>query len=138
MIIVQEGKMIYKNIKKVKYSADEILMLLREHDVFDISEVKYGILEASGDVSILRKSSAETVTKKDLNIKSMDAELKHTIIFDGKFQNENIKLLNFSNEEIIEIIKEHGYNDISQIFFASMDKSKNICISDYDVNHDDI
>ena len=137
-IIVQDGKMIYKNIKKVKYSADEILMLLREHDVFDISEVKYGILEASGDVSILRKNYAETVTKKDLNIKSMDAELKHTIIFDGKFQNENLKLLNFSEEEIIEIIQEQGYNDISNIFFASMGKSKNICISDYDVNHDDI
>ncbi|MCM1991806.1 DUF421 domain-containing protein [Oceanirhabdus seepicola] len=137
-IIVQDGKMIYKNIKKVKYSADEILMLLRENDIFDISEVKYGILEASGDVSILRKSYAEAITKKDLNIKSMDTELKHTIIFDGKFQNENLNLLNFSKEEIIEIIREHGYNDISQIFFASMDKSKNICISDYDVKCDDI
>ncbi len=137
-LIVQNGKMIYKNIKKVKYSADEILMLLRENDVFDISEVKYGILEASGEISILRKSYAENVTKKDMNIKSMDAELKHTIIFDGKFQDENIKLLNLSEEEIIKIIKEHGYTDISQIFFASMDKSKNICISDYDVRCDDI
>jgi len=137
-IIVQDGKMIYKNIKKVKYSVDEILMLLRENDVFNISEVKYGILEASGDVSILRESYAQTVTKRDLNIKSMDAEIKHTIIFDGKFQNENLKLLNFSEEEIIKIIKEQGYNDISDIFFASIDRNKNISISPYDVEGDNI
>ncbi|WBW97268.1 DUF421 domain-containing protein [Oceanirhabdus sp. W0125-5] len=137
-IIVQDGKMIYKNMKKVKYSADEVLMLLRENDVFDISQVKYGILEASGDISILKKGYAETVTKKDMDIKSMDAELKHTIIFDGKFQSENLKLLNFSEEDIIKIIKEHGYNDISEIFFASMDKSKNISISPYDFEGDNI
>lgn len=138
MIVVQDGKMIYKNIKKAKYSVDEILMLFRENDVFDIAEVKYGILESSGCISILRKNYAQTVTNKDLNIKSMDKELKQTIILDGKFQDKNISMLGSSKKEIINLINEQGYNHISEIFFASMDKSKNISISPYEVNYDDI
>lgn len=138
MIVVQDGKMIYKNIKKVKISADEVLMLLREKDIFDINDVKYGILESSGAISVLRKNYAEPVTKKDLNTRSKATTFKQTIIIDGKFQNENVTMLGSSKEEIIKMINGQGYHDVSEIFYASMDKSKNICISPYDIKLDDI
>lgn len=66
MIIVHDGKMVYKNLKHVKISIDEVLMLLREKDIFDINDVKYAILEPSGAVSVLRQNYAEPVTKKKI------------------------------------------------------------------------
>jgi len=138
MIIVHDGKMVYKNLKHVKISIDEVLMLLREKDIFDINDVKYAILEPSGAVSVLRQNYAEPVTKKDLNTRSKATLFKQSIIIDGKFQNENIIMLGSSKEEIIRMINGQGYHDVSEIFYASMDKSKTISISPYDVNFDGI
>ncbi len=47
-------------------------------------------------------------------------------------------MLGSSKEEIIRMINGQGYHDVSEIFYASMDKSKTISISPYDVNFDGI
>ncbi len=43
-VILHNGKLIHRNIKRIHYSVDEILMLLRERSIFDIDAVEYGIL----------------------------------------------------------------------------------------------
>ncbi|QUI23063.1 DUF421 domain-containing protein [Vallitalea pronyensis] len=138
MVVVKDGKMIYANLKKAKISIDEILMLLREKDIFDINDVKYGILEPSGVISVLRKNFAEPVTKKDMAAPSQATAYKHSIIIDGKLQYENIAFLGSSKEEIIRLINGQGYPNVSDIFYASMDKNKTLSISPYDINQDDI
>lgn len=50
-IIIKNSKFIYKNIKNTHYTIDDILMLLREKEIFDISEIEYGIIEANGNLS---------------------------------------------------------------------------------------
>lgn len=138
IILVQDGKMVYKNIKSVKYSVDEVLILLRQKDIFDINEVKYAILEPNGEISILRKSFAQTLSKKDISCNMENAELNYTIILDGKLQNKNLKFIGISKEEILNLIQKQGFNDYKEIFFASMDKRKNIYISPYNFKCNDI
>lgn len=46
-IIIHNGKFIKKNIRQIRYSIDNVLQMLREKNVFDISDVKMGIIEAN-------------------------------------------------------------------------------------------
>ncbi|WP_338153882.1 YetF domain-containing protein [Clostridium sporogenes] len=47
---MQEGKFIVKNFRKIRYSIDNILQMLREKDIFDINDVHIGIVEANGNI----------------------------------------------------------------------------------------
>lgn len=127
IILVQDGKMVYKNIKKIRYSIDEVLMLLRQNEVFDIDEVKYAILESDGEMSILRRNNY---------IKSV--ELNYTIIMDGKLLYNNLKLLNITEDELLQLLRQQGFSSFKEIFFASIDNSRKIYLSPYNVKCDNI
>ncbi|WP_105614791.1 DUF421 domain-containing protein [Vallitalea okinawensis] len=138
IIVVQDGKMVYENIKSIKYSIDEVLTLLRQNNVFDINEVRYAILEPDGELSILKKSFAQPLVKKDTDCQIEQEELTYTVILDGKLENKNLKVIGINKDEMLKLVKKEGYNDYGEIFFASMDKKKNIYISPYNFKSDEI
>lgn len=53
-VIIQNGQLIKANLKKLRYSIDNIQMYLREKGIFDINEVEFAIVEDSGNISILK------------------------------------------------------------------------------------
>jgi uncharacterized membrane protein YcaP (DUF421 family) len=85
-IVIKEGRIIYRNLKKIGYALDNILMLLRQKDIFDISQVEYAIIEANGKISILKKPEFKTVTVKDLNLPLSPVKPPVTVIVEGEFQ----------------------------------------------------
>lgn len=57
-ILIKKGKIDYQNLKKTKYSINDLLLQLRKKDVFDIEQVELGILETSGDFSVIKKGTS--------------------------------------------------------------------------------
>ena len=130
-VILKDGVFICNNIKKIKYSIDEVLMLLRDKDIFDIGKLSFAIIESNGKLSILKKSENEVITLKDSKIEPSENNNFNTIILEGKLQFDNLSLLNKSEQDIIKIINSRGYNCFKDIFYASMNKDESINISPY-------
>lgn len=51
-VVIHHGKLLNRNIKKIRYSIDNILQMLREKDIFDMSEVQTAVVEANGASSL--------------------------------------------------------------------------------------
>lgn len=131
-VVVYNRKFIYKNIKKINYTVDEVLMLLREKDIFDLDKVEYGIIEANGNLSVLKKSEYEEVTPKLMNIYTPENSIHTTVVFEGKMQKENLQKIDLTEKYILNKLKEVGYKNINEVFFASVDKSGNLNVSGYE------
>lgn len=138
IIILQDGQLSYKNIKSVRYSIDEVLMLLRQNDIFNLAEVKYGILEPNGELSLLLHAQYQKSTKGDVTDPSNKTMLYYTIILDGKIDKKNLMHVGLQEDDIIKLINIHGYDSPNEIFYASMDRDKNMTISPYNFICDDI
>ena len=67
-VLIEKGKLLEENMKKVKFSIDDLNQFLREKDIFNIFEVEYALLEVSGELSILKKKSFQHATKQDLHL----------------------------------------------------------------------
>ncbi|MPW25101.1 DUF421 domain-containing protein [Alkalibaculum sp. M08DMB] len=133
-VIIENGKLIQKNINKINYSIDDILMLLREKDVFDMSVIHYGIIESNGNISILKKRKYKSITLKDMNLESSEANIYYSIIIDGKLQREKLKEIEISEKEIFHKLQGQGINKYSEVFYASISKDGEINISTYNEN----
>lgn len=131
IMIIKNGKFIYKSMKKINYTLDDALMLLREKDIFDISKVDYGIIESSGNISVMKKPEYENITVKDMNLASSDPNVSFSLIIDGRFQREKIEELGFSEEEILNKLKQQGFRKYNEIFYASINKKGYISTSTY-------
>ncbi|MBM7552239.1 DUF421 domain-containing protein [Thalassobacillus pellis] len=87
-VIIKDGKVLEENLKKEKYTTDELLQLLREKDIFDIADLEYAVLEADGKLSVLPKKDARPVTRKDLGMPAINEKEPHTVIMDGEILDE--------------------------------------------------
>ena len=54
-IIIEDGKILYKNLKRAKFDVNDLLEECRINGYFDISEIDYALMEANGKISFLPK-----------------------------------------------------------------------------------
>lgn len=66
-IVIENGKILDGNMRKIRYSLDDLLQQLREQGIFDVFEVQYAIIEVSGRISVLKKKQYQGATKNDVN-----------------------------------------------------------------------
>lgn len=131
-IVIKEGKFLYGELKKTDYAIDDVLMFLRQKDCFDVDQVQYGILEANGDLSVLKKSQFSPPTVKELNLQPQGPAIPPiSILVEGIFQQENMRILNTTEEEIKQKLTAAGYSNPKDVFYASMDSDGALRISPY-------
>ena len=58
-IIINRGKVNFKEMVKQRYNLDDLLTQLREKQIRSIEEVDYAILETSGRLSVFIKGTGE-------------------------------------------------------------------------------
>lgn len=92
VILMENGKILEKNLKKTRVNLDELTMHLREKDIFDLSTVKYAILETNGQLSTLLYAKAKPAAARAAGIRVQDGELPVTLISGGRLMEENLRL----------------------------------------------
>jgi len=131
-VVVHNGQLLCKNIKKISYTVSEVLMLLREKDIFDLDKVDYGVIEPSGNLSVLKKSEHGELTPKLMNIYTQESSIHTIVIFEGKLQKNNLNKTKFTEQYIVDNLKQRAYNNIEEVFFASIDKNGTMNVSSYE------
>ncbi len=109
VLIIKDGKIIDSEFYKQKYTVTDLMSQLREKDVFSIEDVKYGIIETNGNLSIIKKSD---------NIESLPVN----IIEDGKISETNMELIGISQGEVERLLKAKKLN-VEDILVGQMDSN---------------
>ena len=127
-ILIQDGKILENNLKKMKFDINDMLEEVRSAGYFDLSQVEYAILEANGEVSILPKPEYRPLTPKDMKIKVDKEGLCSNVIIDGKIMHNNLKNINKDENWLYKSLKVQGYSDISKILLVTVDVNEKIII----------
>ncbi|GAA0465268.1 DUF421 domain-containing protein [Alkalibacillus silvisoli] len=128
-VVVQNGQLLRKNMKNIDYSIDNILQLLRESNVFDLNEVKTAIIEPSGKISVLKKSSQTPVTRSDLNITITTADIALPVVVEGKVYSNVLEDLGLNQNWLQNQLDLRGINQIDEIFYAAVNHKHELHIS---------
>ena len=135
-ILIQDGKILEKNLKKMKFDINDMLEEVRSAGYFDLSQVEYAILEPNGEVSILPKPEYRPLTPKDMNIKVESEGLCSNVIIDGKIMHNNLKNIKKDEKWLNKELRVKGYRDISKILLATIDVNEKLVIYERNFNID--
>ena len=124
-VIIQDGKIIKKNMKKVRLDINDLLEEARIKGYFDLSELQYGIMEANGEMSFLPYAKYQPLTREDMNKKVHKNVLNASIIIDGKIIKNNLKKIGKSLEWLNEEISKSKY-EIKDIMLCTIDDEDNL------------
>lgn len=133
-LLIQNGKILENNLKKVKFDINDMLEECRNNDYFDISEIEYAIMEANGHLSILPKFENKPLTPKDMGIKGSKNSLCANVIIDSKYMLDNIKNMHKTKEWIDSQLKTKGYNDLSKVLLATLDINDKLVVYERNYN----
>lgn len=124
-IMIEKGKIIEKNLKEQKYTINGLLTQLRVAGYSNLKNIDYAILETSGAISVIPKNKAMPVTKEDMNIKAEYSGFQRAYIIDGSYIHENIKVSNFSEKKIDDILKKEKVK-LEDVFLLVIDENNEI------------
>ena len=136
-ILIQNGKLIEKNLKKVKFDVNDLLEECRGSGYFDLTQIEYALLEANGKLSILPKGEYSPVTIKDMKLKATKQELVANIIIDSKIMPNNLKNMKKDISWLDKELKIKGYKTLDNILLATLDINDKLTIYERN-NHDKV
>jgi uncharacterized membrane protein YcaP (DUF421 family) len=90
-VVIKDGKILENNLKKEKYTIDELSALLRQKDIFRFADVEFAVLEPRGTLSALLKREHRPLTPKDLQMKMPNEKEPQTVIMDGNIVDESLR-----------------------------------------------
>lgn len=125
VIVFKDNNFIKKGMKKTKIDINELLVQCRVNGFFDLSQIDCIILEANGKISIMPKSDYRPLTPTDINIASTTEKAPVSVIIDGKIIQKNLELYGKDIKWLNQQLKSQNKNDISNIFYASLDPVRN-------------
>jgi uncharacterized membrane protein YcaP (DUF421 family) len=130
-VIIKDGKVLEDNLKKEKYTIDELMELLRKKDVFNIADVEFAVLEANGDLSVLLKKENQPLTPKDLGLKTAAEKETQTVIMDGKILDGPLSASGHNRGWLQTELKKIGVT-LDNVFIGQVDSYGQLTVDIYD------
>lgn len=118
-IVIQNGRILKREMRKARYNLDDMLGQLREKGVFAIEDVEFAILEPTGRLSIIPKSQKRPVTPDDLGIPTVYEGFPTVLIMDGVIMKKNLQQAGLTESWLLERLVERGVT-LKSVFLASI------------------
>lgn len=133
-IIIKEGKIMKKELKKNLLTIDELMLLLREKNIFKIADVEMAIFETNGQLSVLKKTQQQSVTPAMLKMVLKQEKAPTLLIIDGQILQKNLSELGYSQDWLMEEIRKQGATKIDDVFLAQVDSNGNLFVDLFEGN----
>ena len=133
-ILISHGNIDIKELRNQRLSFNDLMEELRLNGYYNVSDIEFAILETSGQLSIMPKSSATPVTREDLNLNVPQEELPLTIILDGKLNKRNLKLSKKDEPCVLKKLRKNNIDSIEKAFLGILDSKGNFFCQAKDKN----
>ncbi len=121
--IIRNGTLLQKELKNLRFTINDVLLGLRQKDVFDIEDVEYAIVETNGTLSVLLKPDKRPATPKTVGKTEKDNGMPCSVVIDGKIIESTFKDCDITEKEVLSKINRET-DDIKNILLMTVDKNK--------------
>lgn len=125
VILIENGKILRKNLQKTRVTLDELTGHLREKDVLDPRSVQYAILETNGNISVFPYPKEKPASAKESGIRVKNQYLPITIISDGYLLKKNLAFAGKDDYWLQRVLNQYQTTQ-KDTWLLTVDKSDNI------------
>lgn len=122
-ILIENGVIIQSEMKKNRFTLDELTEELRNKNILDITKVKYAILETDGKLNTILSPPERPVSAGQLNIECADEPMPNIIINNGRVISNNLKINGQSEKWLEQELRRHGVSDPKDVYLLTLSQS---------------
>lgn len=127
-VLVEHGQIKDREMRRHRYSVDDLLTQLREKGMNQLADVEFAILETSGQLSVFPKAEARPLTSRDVNQHVRPEHMPMPLVIDGQPVQKTLEVLGRDTAWLQQTLSQRGYASLQDVFFASIDGQGDIWI----------
>ena len=128
-LIIENGQISEFEMKKCRYTLDELAEQLRKKDILDISTVKYAVLETDGTLSTILYPAEAPLTPKQMSIQTDDISYPVIVISDGQILEKNLKRIGFNRAWLNKQLGNRKFKNAGEVFLMTADTSGRVYLA---------
>lgn len=137
-VLVRDGDVVVENLKKERITMADLLLLLRENDVWNINEVEEATIEPNGKLSVIKKKYMQAVTPKDLGLWTNQGIFPTLVIDSGEVIEDNLSKLEVGIDQVIKELSKKNLERLDKISSLWIDEEGNMIVGEENLMRDKI
>lgn len=127
-IIMNNGKIYRKNLKKAKIDLSEFMEMCRQEGYFNLADIQTAIFEYNGRLTILPVSTKRPINPEDMNLSPQPEYISTEVIMDGRILDDNLKRMGLDTKWLQKQIKDQGFKSAKEVFLGICDQNKQLSL----------
>ena len=124
-IVVENGVVKERELRRNRFTIDELLEELRGQGFADFQAVKFAVLETNGRLSVLPYAAEKPVTAAQMRLTPEETGLPVILISDGRLLSRNLKGRGYEEIWLQKQLASHGVERPEQVFLLTVDEGGN-------------
>lgn len=121
-IIVRDGQVDQQEMRRNRFTLDELHEELRCQGVADLDTVKYAILETNGQLSVLLKAAEQPLTAGQMGLNPPETGLPTVLISDGRLLRRNLQRRGYNDTWLQKELKKRHLSREDEVFLLTVDE----------------
>lgn len=129
-VLVREGVLQQQEMRRNRFTVDELIEELRAQGVTDLTTVKYAVLETNGQLSVLLYPAEQPATPKNLGLHVPDdVTLPTVLVNDGRVLHGALRECGLSEQWLTLQLHARGFASAREVLLLSVDgQGRVLCI----------
>ena len=123
-IIIRSGRLDVKKLRQLRLTTDEVVETLRKQNVASVADVKYGVIEPDGTLTVVPVRAQQPVTASMLGLTPKDAGLPLVVVSDGQLVPRSLRLLQLDPRDVENRLHNQSLA-LSDVFLMTLDDCGN-------------
>ncbi|MCL6453623.1 MAG: DUF421 domain-containing protein [Alicyclobacillus sp.] len=124
VVLIHKGEIVRSNLARARMNVDLLTMLLREKGYFSYQDISYGILEPSGNLSILPLQETQSVSKADLaygpDLSESGQGPYMELVVDGEVDHDKLRESGRDVEWLEREIRQRGGEGLADVMYLAV------------------
>lgn len=122
-VLIRRGVLQQEAMCRNRYTLDELLEELRQQGISSPAEVKYAILENSGQLSVLPWTRQRPPTAAQLGLEvEDDVTLPVVLVNDGRILDKHLSACGKDRRWLLETVSKQGFTSPREVFLLTLDE----------------
>lgn len=130
-VVIKHGKIMEDQLKKARYSPEDLLQQLRNKQIFNVADVEFAVLEADGEINALLKANQQPITPQHLGVQTAPEVGTQTVILDGNIMDEPLATMGLNRHWLKTELEKVGVA-LENVFLAQVDSMGDLYLDLFD------
>jgi uncharacterized membrane protein YcaP (DUF421 family) len=128
-LLMVHGRIDQTQMRRNRFTPDELTEALRNQGVLDLSQVEYAILETDGRLNVILSPAQQPVTASQLGLHPEDRGYPVLVINNGRVLADNLRLLHRDMPWLEQTLAIHKLQSPAQVYLMTVDRTGDVFLA---------